>query len=254
MGSGPEDVPPMMIHRMGAPQSDEYTFYREAFPQPSLAAAMRSRRSPPLVMPPENRAAHLQLMRARGKPNHLNAIFEAFMSEYKERLPTLVTVRKMTSGDGIKIQEAEYEFDKLKWPGSYRWGDWKSKKGDPNKSTKSLIIHLANDAYIYSDPRTNPDYKVHDDTRMDATFHKCTGWIVLKREGLKHDLPAITRFASEWLGTKLQVIVTYNESNERIDIKFSTKDKSARCEISFERMFPRTLEIEDLWMDLEDEE
>jgi len=49
-------------------------------------------------------------------------------------------------------------------------------------------------------------------------------------------------------------MVLYNESEERVDIKFTTRDKSARFEISFERMFPRTLKIEDLWMDLTEDE
>eukprot|EP00736_Rhodelphis_marinus_P000685 Rmarinus@m.215 len=109
-----------------------------------------------------------------GHPTHLDDIFGAFLEGLAETFPTLTEVSDMKVTDGIRKIPVHYSFESLMYYGTIRFGRWVAQKRSSlaeaetkpkSDSIPSLVIHLANDGYIYSDPcdPSNAAYSVYTD-------------------------------------------------------------------------------------------
>jgi hypothetical protein len=102
-----------------------------------------------------------------------------------------------------------------------------------------LIVHLANDGYLYFNP---------DDLTVDEVANRrhptCNaGWKVFKTgipaSMVKEKLRDFREFADAWFGTpKIRMSVLYNSESCRVDICFLTKDEAVGLEFSFEADSP----------------
>jgi hypothetical protein len=135
----------------------------------------------------------------------------------------------------------EYDHAGIKWRSSYRV--------KIEHSTTKLIVHLANDGFLYFNPEDVEVDKVSND------LHKKTypsGWKVFKTgdvaERVKEQLSDFKAFAVAWFGSNsIRQSVLYNPQSWRIDICFKSKVTHVGLEFSFKPDSP--VPDENYWWD-----
>jgi hypothetical protein len=153
--------------------------------------------------------------------------------------PTYTQVLQMN--DPANKNFIQYEHAGVKWSSSYRV--------KIEGTTTKLIVHLANDCFLYFNPS---DLEV-DNVTNDR--HKTTcpfGWKVFKQgvgaDGVKAQLADFKAFAVAWFGSNaIRQSVLYNPSSWQIDICFQSKDTGVGLEFSFQADWP--VPAEDYWWD-----
>ena len=121
----------------------QHSFYQELFSNKSSPDGQRNS-SPPPKLSEERRAVYLAHFTQYSDFSHLDRIFKAFM-DAKPQIVELKDVKMMTEKDGIRKTTVSYEFDRLNYEVDVRWGKW-----NQWNRPYTLIIHLANDGFIYS--------------------------------------------------------------------------------------------------------
>jgi len=153
--------------------------------------------------------------------------------------PTIHDV--MTRDDSSAKTYIYYRHAGTRWRSSY----FIKYSGDEIK----LIVHLANDGYLYMPPTLLGEFAaVTNERHMQSTP---TGWLVFKNKSEKHPggkrqefyaaLNDFRVFANAWFGTvDIRQSLLYNVDHRRIDICFQSKDVTTTIglEFSFERDWP----------------
>ena len=157
-------------------------------------------------------------------------------SNPERAFPTYSQVAAMNAPTHIFIP---YEHAGVKWRSSYRV--------KIEGATSKLIVHLANDGFLYFNPA---DVEI-DTVGNDRHKKTCpSGWKVFKQgavaDGVKTKLADFKAFAVAWFGTDaIRQSVLYNPTGWRIDICFQHKDTNVGLEFSFEPDWP--VPAEDYW-------
>jgi len=153
-------------------------------------------------------------------PKHASDIANAFLQKYKANLKSLADIQGMDKDGPLGRQMPKYTFDGLDYPATVQWGWW-------NYTTPSLIIHLANDGFIYEgmllelwpcvpsvffssygspltrrrlleDAVASKAYTVHQ-ADLPHRFHNVTGWSSLDYRMAMNDFTSMYTFAQQWL-------------------------------------------------------
>ena len=113
----------------------------------------------------------------------------------------------------------------------------------------NLIVHLANDGFLYFNPADLEVDKVSNDRHKNTCP---TGWMVFKTgdaaDRVKEQLADFKAFAVAWFGSNsIRQSVLYNPQSWRIDICFQSKETGVGLEFSFEPDWP--VPVENYWWD-----
>jgi hypothetical protein len=140
----------------------------------------------------------------------------------------------------------EYNHHGLQWRSSY-FVSTRTKQ-------KTLIVHLANDGYIYIPDTAMVTTRL--ETPNDRHPTEPVGWAVFKtarRDAALQELNDFVAFADSWFGV-VPYLKTglYNADARRIDIRFQSKSTGSggfktALEFSFERDWPMTDESSWFW-------
>jgi hypothetical protein len=144
--------------------------------------------------------------------------------------PALAQVWEMNSSANKKY--IIYEHAGVEWRSSYHV------KIENNK--QKLIIHLANDGFLYFNPFDLEVENVTNDRHRRTTP---SGWKVFKTgtaaDSVKEKLADFRAFAVDWFGTDaIRQSVLYNPSCWKIDICFQSKENGVGLEFSFQADWP----------------
>jgi hypothetical protein len=118
-----------------------------------------------------------------------------------------------------------------------------------DRPATKLIVHLANDGFLY----LNPSEIEVDQVQNRRYKNTCPeGWLVFKQgevvDRVKTQLSDFRAFAVVWFGTDdIHQSVLYNPSNWRIDICFEHKTTNIGLGFSFQPDWP--VPAEDYWRD-----
>jgi len=155
-------------------------------------------------------------------------------------LPTHVEVQKLNESTDKKY--IKYEHAGVEWRSFY------FVKID-HFETK-LIVHLANDGFLYFNPADIEADKVSNDRHKKTC--PTTGWMVFKTgdaaDRVKEQLSDFRAFAVAWFGSNsIRQSVLYNPQSWRIDNCFQSKETNVSLELSFKPDWP--VPVEDYWWD-----